>query len=232
MIPQWIKDLPRIGAEAAKFSKDAHAFRAADYYSQTGEDLIIEHILQHIGPIPAFVVDIGASDGYNLSNVRRFLKAGFEGLLFDGNNRGNAEVIQTIITAGNVNDVLRENGCPEEIGVLSLDVDSMEYWILKAIEIRASLIVVEFNGSIDPVRAVTVPLQDGFVHDLTNYYGCSLLALKKMMATKGYALIHHHASLNAFFVPIELAGGYDCPVDYKVSRGFPEDKKKREWMNV
>jgi hypothetical protein len=77
-----------------------------------------------------------------------------------------------------------------------------------------------------------VPLDHGFVHDLTDYYGCSLEALVAVLKPKGYNLVCQHRSLNAFFVLRDLVDGYEIAPDYKPAPGFPHDPENRPWVTV
>ena len=45
-----------------------------NYYSQNGEDGIIEYILKKLPDLPNFVLDIGANDGIYYSNSRLLIK--------------------------------------------------------------------------------------------------------------------------------------------------------------
>lgn len=207
------------------FSKDG-------YYSQTGEDYIIEAIILQLGITGGYLVDIGAHDGFNLSNTRRLLNQGWNGILIDGNGHGNPDVNERFISASNVNEVLKELGCPDEPDLLSLDIDGQEWWVLQAMQVRPKVVVVEFNGGIGVGMAVTVPKDDSFVHDLTDYYGCSLLALTLLMKQKGYTLVLEHSSLNAFFVRNDVNVWPQVQPIHQVSRGFPADQEGRPWVDV
>ena len=70
-------------------------------YSQANEEGYIAHILKNI-PSQNFesidIVELGAWDGFHLSNTRYFIEQGYNALLIDGNNHGNAEVKEHFIT--------------------------------------------------------------------------------------------------------------------------------------
>ena len=46
-------------------------------YSQTGEEGVLQFILNQVGYGNNFLVDIGAWDGFHLSNTRFFIEQGF-----------------------------------------------------------------------------------------------------------------------------------------------------------
>lgn len=55
-----------------------------NFYSQNGEDGVIEFILRKLPQTPRFVIDIGANDGVEASNSRLLIeKYGFGGLLIE-----------------------------------------------------------------------------------------------------------------------------------------------------
>ena len=100
-----------------------------------------------------------------------------------------------------------------DIDLLSIDVDSIDYWIWDAVEgFRPRVVVCEYNSSFGPRRSVTVSRRDGFdpfaLHPSGYYHGASLTALHKLATARGYQLIGcESAGANAFFVRRDCAGG-------------------------
>lgn len=56
---------------------------------------------------------------------------------------------------------------------MSMDVDGNDYWLWKALDYRPRTVVAEFNGCIAPGERKTIPYDESFKHDGTNYYGVS-----------------------------------------------------------
>src|SRR5690606_10522146 len=114
------------------------------------------------------------------------------------------------VTRDNINRILREHGVTGEIGLLSIDIDGMDYWIWEAItEVSPAIVVIEYNHRFGAERAVTVPYEENFdrreTHPSLVYYGASLKALEQLGDTKGYVLVGcGRAGLNAFFVRRDL----------------------------
>ena len=174
-----------------------------------GEEEIINAILEPAGLLKPgeLAVDIGAWDGYYLSNVRHLKERhGFELLLFDGDGRGNPEVHQQFFTCENVMEALRD--VPDQFAVLSLDIDGFDYWLRKSITLHPALIVMEFQGTLDPLIPVTVPYQpDGPIwkEGDGNHFGASWSAIKNLNESLGYQYVMQCGGLNAFFVREDLA---------------------------
>ena len=183
---------------------DAHECKG---HSQTGEEGIIDWILQSIGDGQRIAVDLGAGDGYVNSNVRFLADRGWRVLMVDGERRTTKDVVHAWITAEGVADLLRQHGIPEAFDFLSLDLDGVDYWILRALleaGFKPRLLVCEINGIHPRDRAVTIPYRADFRWPHTNYYGASLAAFEKLGAAHGLRLVHVRHTLNAFFVRADL----------------------------
>lgn len=176
-----------------------------------GEDDIIDSILGPLGLLRAgqVAVDVGAWDGFYLSNTRHLKELyGFGLILFDGDGRGNPEIIQAMVRPDNVGQLFVAHNVPDEPALLSIDIDSFDYWLRKAITIRPACIVMEFNGTLDPLIPVTVPYDpDGKVwkEGDGNHFGASWSAIKNLNESMGYRYVTQCACLNAFFVRDDLA---------------------------
>ena len=93
-----------------------------------------------------------------------------------------------------------------EVDFLSIDIDSLDYWVFKAIRLRARVVVLEYNALFGPERAVTVPNAPLPDDAPKGYSGASLVALTKAARRKGYRLVLcEDAGVNAFFVRDDLA---------------------------
>lgn len=192
-------------------------------FSQWGEDGIIQFLLRHTSiPCKTFV-EFGV-ETYVEANTRWLLiRHGWSGLVIDGDEKNVAEIhsdaiywrhnlkaIQAFITRENINDLISENGFSGEIGILSVDVDGVDYWIWEALTVVSPAIVIaEYNALFGPIDRVTVPYDADFMrnkaHYSGSYYGASIAALAALGDRKGYALVGcNSAGNNAFFVKREL----------------------------
>ena len=168
-------------------------------YSQNGEDGIIEAIFSKIGTTNKFAVEFGI-DEYE-GNTKLLKKQGWNCLWMDGNGDGN-KIKKEFITAENINDLFRKYNVPEEFDLLSIDIDGNDLWIWKAIEnYKPRVVVIEYNSSISVNESKTVKYDPELTWDGSDYYGASLLALKKLGIIKGYTLIACDSNgVNAFFL--------------------------------
>ena len=117
---------------------------------------------------------------------------------------------QAFVTRENIDALIGTNGLSGEIGLLSVDIDGVDYFVWEAIMVvQPALVVVEYNARFGPERAVTVPydaaFQRGAAHSSHIYYGASLAALVGLGKRKGYAFVGaNSAGNNAFFVRRDL----------------------------
>jgi hypothetical protein len=195
-------------------------------HSDVDEDGILLYVFSLLGDHPRTLVDIGSAS-VSASNTANLLQRhSWTGLLVDADEssvedarRAYAghvmppQLVCSFVTAENVNSILRENGAIGEIGLLCIDIDGMDYWIWRAIDVIAPLVVlIEFQDILGPERSVTVPYSPDFrVRDhpvnahSNDYAGASLSAMVKLGREKGYRLVGvNRLGFNAFFVRNDL----------------------------
>ncbi len=98
------------------------------------------------------------------------------------------------IDAENVAQLLDESGFDKDLGILSVDVDGVDYFLLeRLVEWRARIIIVEYNALFGSERAVTIPYDASFTrskaHSSNLYFGASLRAFERLLSGRGYALV-------------------------------------------
>lgn len=115
-------------------------------------------------------------------------------------------VRQEFVTPENINDILSNNHFTDEIDLLSLDIDSSDYFVFEAIEVcNPRVVILETDGGkIDyntPIAAkrdhpsIAKYLKSGFSGTM------SLAAAVKLARAKGYRLVTLSAGgWNAFFI--------------------------------
>jgi hypothetical protein len=120
------------------------------------------------------------------------------------------QAVDAFITKDNINNLLARSGFDQDLGILSVDLDGNDYYVLDAIsEYRPRILICEYNSVFGPDRTISVPYDPGFVrtekHYSYLYYGCSLAALVHLGAKKGYSLVGNNSAFgNAFFVRNDL----------------------------
>jgi hypothetical protein len=187
-------------------------------YSQFGEDGIIEFLLQSILPERAThtFVDIGAGNGYKISNTWALALDGYGGLAVE-RRATRADALRRNYEKNNVLAVpwcakvtpewVKRNSeaFPERPDLLSLDIDSIDYYILKeilAVGIRPTVLCLEYNPNFGPEMKATARLGARISsRDRNLHYGASLALLDSLATKNGYEFVccESHGS-NAFFV--------------------------------
>lgn len=211
--------------------------RAAATYSQTGEDGIIAAIFEHVPPTNRWLVDIGAGDGFTLSNTRALLGngTGWRGVCLDIAPGIAAGVEGVRVTAENVCDLLVARGVPSDFDLLSLDIDGIDWYVLRALlggGFTPRVAVVEINGNLPTYPAVTVAYDSQFHFSDCDYYGASLGAYLDLMQHNGYTCVHVQKSLNAFFVRTDLLNGATPPpLVHSPQKHWPRDPRGRAWVS-
>jgi hypothetical protein len=188
-------------------------------FSEFEEDGILLFLFSIIRPRTRTCLEICAGNGMQCNTTNLIVNHGWWGVLFDGdpNNVARAQDFfrrhkdtflyppkfqQAWITAESVNDHIRATGLKGEIDLLSLDIDGMDYWVWKAIDVVDPIVVVcEVNNAVSPSDALTVPYDAQFVAPDGDYRGASLKAMCNLARAKNYRLVGvHRFGFNAFFV--------------------------------
>lgn len=195
-------------------------------YSQSGEEGIIAEILRRIGVEQGWFVEFGAVDGKRLSNTFALVEKGWSGLYIEGNPLDHADLLKNMqpfpkvrtltsyvtCEAGNDLDThLRTAGVPDDFDLLSIDIDSNDYWVWKSSKCRPKIVIIEYNCHHDITVSKSVvydpdPRQGWTGND---YYGASAKALVDLGQSKGYVLVYHHTDTNLFFVREEFAALFE-----------------------
>lgn len=194
------------------------------FYSQNGEDGIVQLLLAAVGTETRKTVEICAGDGVECNSANLIVTHGWTGLLVDGGDelvtRGRrfyedgAEtwywppvLLRSWVTRDNVNQLVQDAGFGGDVDVLTIDLDGVDYWIWEALDcVRSRIVIVEYNAGWGPEEAVTVPYSDNFAWERgSQYFGASLGAMVKLAAAKGYRFVGTNSyGFNAFFVREDL----------------------------
>lgn len=184
-------------------------------FSQNGEDGILQFLLHRLGITTGSFLEIGA-ERQEANCLLLALHQGWAGMFVDGDpdvaenlsellgRTADVRVVNEMVDPTTIDAAMEQWGVPAEIDVLSIDVDGSDYYVWEGMHgVRGRIVVIEYNAALDPERALVqppgAPAWDGTVN-----FGCSVGALRRLAAEKGYALVYLESSgTNAFFVPLE-----------------------------
>jgi hypothetical protein len=189
--------------------------RAQDFYSQSGEDGILQAIFDFLPNTGArWAVEFGAWDGKKFSNTCHLVTShGWHAVLIEANESKFAELRKTyagnnkahclreFVTfegASSLDALLARTPIPVDFDLLSIDIDGADYFVWDSVQrFRPKVVVIEFNPSIPHNIAFTQP------RDMAVRQGSSLRALTDLAMAKGYELICATA-LNGIYVRREF----------------------------
>jgi hypothetical protein len=197
-----------------------HEFKV---FSQWGEDGIIQRLVQSTVIKNQTFIEFGIED-FTESNLRfLMMKDNWRGFVIDGSAKNISKLKnsyyfwkhelaaeQAFITRENINALLAKSGFDGDVGILSVDLDGMDYFILEAITaFKPRILICEYNAVFGQTRKISVPYQPNFMrtqaHYSNLYWGASLAAMTHLANKKGYALVGTNSvNSNAFYVRKDL----------------------------
>jgi len=215
------------GCLLAELNRAKSSTRLADYefkvFSQWGEDGIIQFLVANLAISKRTFIEFGVED-FSEANCRfLMMKDRWSGFVIDGSAkninrlrsshdywRHSLQARAAFVTRENIGEILEQSGFAKDVGILSLDIDGVDYHVLSALASwRPSILIVEYNAVFGQRRAVSVPYDPGFQraskHRSNLYYGASLPAFHALLSGRAYALVGvNTAGSNAFFVRKDL----------------------------
>jgi hypothetical protein len=191
-------------------------------FSQWGEDGILQHLTKAIEMRHKTFIEFGV-ESFMEANCRFLLmKDNWSGYVIDASPsnisilknsyfywKHQIDAVDAFITKDNINDLLAKSGFDEDLGILSIDIDGNDYFILEAINaVRPRILICEYNA-IFGARKISVPYEADFFrtrkHHSNLYFGASLSAIALLANKKGYSLVGTNSNgCNAFFVRNDL----------------------------
>lgn len=171
-------------------------------FSQNGEDGVIEYILDKLNITSGTCCEFGAWDGKHLSNTFNLIKnKEWKGLYIESDENKykdlletckeypNITPVQSFVTGENLDDLILNSDFPEDLDLLSIDVDSIDYEIWKGLKkVRPKLVIIEPSNS--------TPLWEKDVS--YDGHGASPFLIKQLAKEKGYTFLC--TTGNLFFV--------------------------------
>lgn len=167
--------------------------------SQHGEDGILGAIFDQIGTTSKFAVEFGGWDGIYLSNIRNLITArGFDGLFIEGDEERARDLVKNYEKYPNVrcvaayvgfrgentlDNILKANNVPEQIDLISIDIDGYDYHVWDALQnYRPRVVIIEYNPTIQNDMIVINPRNE------SSFCGSSAAALVELGRLKEYSL--------------------------------------------
>ena len=184
-------------------------------FSQNGEDGIINEIFNRIGTTNKFFCEFGLEDGLE-SNTALLLLQNWKGLWIEADKKGYNKILknfeepikngqlmvkQSFVTPENIEGIFDEFKIPKDLDLLSIDIDSTDYWVRKAItNYKPRVLVMEYNAAyFPPIVCIKKKNETYWEGDIN--MGASLQALHDLNKLKGYKLVGcDFNGVNAFFV--------------------------------
>lgn len=182
--------------------------------SQGGQEGVLREIFRHVPAVnsPPFAVEFGfdsdsLTGGFGSNVADLVLEGGWRALLLDGGHENAAiNLHREFLTPSNIVEVFTRHGVPSEPEYVSIDVDSTDLWIFRALlaRFRARVFSVEYNSHFPLEAAITFPDDPDERWQQDRGYGASLRALTLAAAEQGYSLVKVVPGLDAFFVRDDL----------------------------
>lgn len=182
------------------------------HYSQGNQDEVLQAIFEKIGTTNKFCVEFGMDSdeltgGNGANTARLILEEGWTGLLMDqGRQNSGINLWRETLTPENIAEVFVRRGVLLEPDYVSIDVDSIDLWLFRAMlesGYRPRVVSVEYNSNYALHESVTArpgtTWQNG-----DQCYGASLAALYRVGQEFGYHLIDAVAGMDVFFVRSDL----------------------------
>jgi len=170
--------------------------------SESGEDGILFELFKVFNTTNKFYVEFGAEDGTQCNTRALREHKGFNGYLFDMNYENHhINLYKHTITTDNIIDIFKQYNIPNEIDLLSVDIDSHDFYVLEKILSQYSprIIVCEYNATHLPDQDKIVKKEINTFHG--NYFGASILSFYRLGRKYNYSLVYaNQKGVNLFFV--------------------------------
>jgi len=193
-------------------------------FSQNAEDGIIQYLISQIAGIPHTFVEFGVGSYLESNTLFLLMNNRWRGLIMDMGTEHMAVVQREgfdwryglkakrdLVTTENINLLFQQAGFVGDIGLLSIDVDSTDWYLWEALTVASPAIVIcEYNRNFPHDRPITIQAK-GFTsreaaHPSGYYFGTSIGALAVLAERKGYRFVGVESNQrNAFFVREDLA---------------------------
>jgi hypothetical protein len=226
-------------------------------FSEFEEDGHLLYLLTLAGSTSRTVVEISSQDGRVCMATNLLVHHRWRGFLFDGDpvfvregrrffaghpaTRSAPPVMRAEwFTRDNVNHALAAAGVPDEVDVLSLDIDGNDLYLWSAMKLRPRILICEFNNAVPSDLALTIPYRPGFSFavlpaDQAMFRSASLAAFVAVGRRKGYRLVGMNAlGFNAIFLRDDVLAAEmpEIPASALDANPAAEEVRRRWWPRL
>ena len=196
--------------------------RDVDFFqikSQQTQDGVLAYIFQNIGVTNKYYVEFGFNaqtfEGGSGANTYVLHKHfGWEGLLLDGQQENPAiNLHKEFLLPGNIASIFRKLNVPEEPDFVSIDIDSYDIWLFKALVrggFRPRVLTVEYNANF-PLGASIACEPGSRTHEFDTAFGASLSAMNEAAREHGYSIVQVVCGLDVVLVRDDVLKGEPAP---------------------
>jgi hypothetical protein len=188
-------------------------FSERKVFSQNGEDGVIQKLLWEIKPRNKYYVEFGTEKGTEINTRWLREQFGWTGLLLDGSNvNPSINLHQAMIKEETIVQLLGSHRVPLDLGILSVDIDSYDFWVLQKILLggyRPDMIITEVNSQLGSEQCLTLPpasvtgkptIRPGTVN-----FGASVGAFAGLVKQFGYTTVYCESKgVNCFHVKTSM----------------------------
>ena len=221
-------------------------------FSQNGEDGVTMKLVELIydgNNDNKFYVEFGVENGMECNTRILREKYNWKGLQMDGGNENDSiNLRKEFIMKENVVELFKKYNVPQNINVLSVDIDFNDFYCVKEIlaNYQCDIIICEYNATHLANEDKIVIYDKNGRWDGSNYFGVSLLSLDKLGKKYNYSLIYcNNNGVNCFFIHNDILKNKDLQFKnvgdiaqiYKPARysfgpngGHPQDPHNRKYI--
>lgn len=194
-------------------------------FSQFEEDGMLLYLFALLGMQHKTFVEIGSDDGINSNSANLYFNFGWTGIFIDGHRKSlergkyfyskypnpfmhKPQFVHAMAKPESINELLQQSKIEGQIGFMSIDIDSNDYYIWEAINcIEPQVVMIETQVAMGH-RAIVAPYIPSSEYSKPRhrmYHGASAPAMVQLGQKKGYRLVgSNHLGFNLIFIREEL----------------------------
>jgi hypothetical protein len=222
-------------------------------FSQNKEDGITMKLVELIygnNHNNKFYVEFGVESGIECNTRILREKYNWKGLQMDGGNENDRiNLKKEFITKENILELFKKYNVPQNINLLSVDIDFNDFYCLKEIlaNYQCDIVICEYNGTHLVNEDKIIIYDKNGRWDGSNYFGVSLYSIDKLAKKHNYSLVYCDATgTNCFLIHndlikdknLQFEGLGDITKIYKPARygqgpngGHPPDPYNRQYIS-